>query len=98
MASAIVKVQGGPGSVPALLGQGARPFEQIERAITEALPALRTPLVPRNVPWFTPARAGLRESRTGAADHGYLPTRRIGVRAGAFIAFRWSFPRTTDRP
>jgi len=28
-------------------------FEQIERAITEALPALKTPLVPRNVPWFT---------------------------------------------
>ncbi len=28
-------------------------FEQIERAITEVLPALKTPLVPRNVPWFT---------------------------------------------
>lgn len=28
-------------------------FEQIERAITEALPQLKTPLVPRNVPWFT---------------------------------------------
>ena len=28
-------------------------FEQIERAITEALPDLKTPLVPRNVPWFT---------------------------------------------
>lgn len=28
-------------------------FEQIERAITEALPQLNTPLVPRNVAWFT---------------------------------------------
>ena len=28
-------------------------FEQIERAITEALPQLSTPLVPRNVAWFT---------------------------------------------
>lgn len=28
-------------------------FEQIEHAITEALPQLKTPLVPRNVPWFT---------------------------------------------
>lgn len=28
-------------------------FEQIERAIAEALPNLKTPLVPRNVPWFT---------------------------------------------
>lgn len=28
-------------------------FEQIERAIAEVLPALKTPLVPRNVPWFT---------------------------------------------
>ena len=28
-------------------------FEQIERAISEALPDLKTPLVPRNVPWFT---------------------------------------------
>jgi len=28
-------------------------FDQIERAIAEALPDLKTPLVPRNVPWFT---------------------------------------------
>lgn len=28
-------------------------FEQIEHAITEVLPQLKTPLVPRNVPWFT---------------------------------------------
>ena len=28
-------------------------FEQIERAITDALPQLKTPLVPRNVAWFT---------------------------------------------
>lgn len=28
-------------------------FEQIEKALTEALPNLKTPLVPKNVPWFT---------------------------------------------
>ena len=28
-------------------------FDQIERALAEALPNLKTPLVPRNVPWFT---------------------------------------------
>lgn len=28
-------------------------FEQIERALREALPELKSPLVPRNVPWFT---------------------------------------------
>ena len=28
-------------------------FEQIEHAIAEVLPALKTPLVPRNVQWFT---------------------------------------------
>lgn len=28
-------------------------FDQIERAIVEALPEVKTPLVPRNVPWFT---------------------------------------------
>ena len=34
------------------LAQG-QSFDQIERALTEALPRLKTPLVPRNVPWFT---------------------------------------------
>lgn len=28
-------------------------FEQIERALKEALPQLKSPLVPRNLPWFT---------------------------------------------
>ena len=28
-------------------------FEQIERALADACPDLKTPLVPRNVPWFT---------------------------------------------
>jgi hypothetical protein len=28
-------------------------FDRIERALVEALPELRHPLVPRNVPWFT---------------------------------------------
>ena len=32
-------------------------FEDIERQIAEALPELKTPLVPKNVPWFT-VRAG----------------------------------------
>ena len=30
-----------------------RSFEQIERAIAEAMPDLKTPLAPRNVQWFT---------------------------------------------
>jgi len=28
-------------------------FEDIERAINEAVPELKTPLIPKNVPWFT---------------------------------------------
>src|SRR2546430_10781954 len=28
-------------------------FEEIERAISEAVPELKTPLIPKNVPWFT---------------------------------------------
>ena len=28
-------------------------FEQIEKALADALPKLKTPLVPRNVAWFT---------------------------------------------
>ncbi|HEY8709034.1 MAG TPA: hypothetical protein VIM34_13675 [Burkholderiaceae bacterium] len=28
-------------------------FDQIERAIVQAVPKLKAPLVPRNVPWFT---------------------------------------------
>ena len=28
-------------------------FESIERAISEAVPELKTPLIPKNVPWFT---------------------------------------------
>lgn len=40
----------------AIYAQGVaegRSFEEIERAIAEALPHLKSPLVPRNVPWFT---------------------------------------------
>ena len=40
----------------ALYDQGVaagRSFDQIERAIAEALPQLKAPLVPRNVAWFT---------------------------------------------
>ena len=28
-------------------------FDAIERAISEAVPELKTPLIPKNVPWFT---------------------------------------------
>lgn len=34
------------------LNQG-QSFDQIERALAEACPELKSPLVPRNVPWFT---------------------------------------------
>lgn len=40
----------------AIYAQGVaegRSFEEIERALTEALPQLKSPLAPRNVPWFT---------------------------------------------
>ncbi|MBS0326113.1 MAG: hypothetical protein JSS46_06140 [Proteobacteria bacterium] len=30
-----------------------RSFEEIERAISEAVPELKAPLIPKNVPWFT---------------------------------------------
>lgn len=32
---------------------GNQPFEEIERAISQAVPDLKTPLVPKNVAWFT---------------------------------------------
>jgi len=37
-------------------------FEQIERALAEALPNLKTPLVPRNVPYPYPALSRLHDS------------------------------------
>lgn len=33
--------------------EAGQSFDQIERAIASALPQLKSPLVPRNVPWFT---------------------------------------------
>src|SRR5215813_6366259 len=30
-----------------------RPFEEIEKEITNAVPELKSPLTPRNIPWFT---------------------------------------------
>ena len=30
-----------------------RSFEEIERRLAQAMPQLKSPLVPRNVPWFT---------------------------------------------
>ncbi|RZI42151.1 hypothetical protein EGT07_13055 [Herbaspirillum sp. HC18] len=32
---------------------GGQSFDDIERAISQALPELKSPLVPKNVPWFT---------------------------------------------
>lgn len=42
--------------VKALYDEGVaagQSFDQIERAIRTAVPGLKTPLIPRNVPWFT---------------------------------------------
>ena len=33
--------------------EAGQSFDQIERAIVGALPQLKSPLIPRNVPWFT---------------------------------------------
>ncbi|MES2089299.1 MAG: hypothetical protein V4532_04870, partial [Pseudomonadota bacterium] len=33
--------------------EAGQSFDQIERAILGALPQLKSPLIPRNVPWFT---------------------------------------------
>ena len=52
----LTKKAAGEPKAQAIYEQGVaagQSFEQIERAITEALPNLKTPLVPRNVPWFT---------------------------------------------
>ena len=52
----LTKKAAGEPKAKAIYEQGVaagQSFEQIERAIIEALPDLKTPLVPRNVPWFT---------------------------------------------
>lgn len=52
----LTKKAAGEPKAQAIYEQGVaagQSFEQIERAITEVLPELKTPLVPRNVPWFT---------------------------------------------
>jgi hypothetical protein len=52
----LTKKAAGEPKAKAIYDQGVaagQSFEQIERAIAEALPNLKTPLVPRNVPWFT---------------------------------------------
>ena len=44
----------------AIYAQGVaegRSFEAIEKALAQALPQLKSPLVPRNVPWFTVRRS-----------------------------------------
>jgi hypothetical protein len=68
------------------LNQG-QSFDQIERALAEACPELKSPLVPRNVPWFTvraqdfPNPNWRRRSSTSMA--------RTAARAGASTASRW---------
>ena len=37
-------------------------FEQIEKLLSAALPNLKTPLVPKNVPWFTVRATSCRSS------------------------------------
>ncbi len=52
----LTKKAAGEPKAKAIYEQGVaagQSFEQIERAIAEALPNLKAPLVPRNVPWFT---------------------------------------------
>jgi len=52
----LTKKAAGEPKAKAIYDQGVaagHSFEQIERAIAEALPELKTPLVPRNVSWFT---------------------------------------------
>ena len=50
-------------------------FDQIERLLAEALPKLRNPLVPRNVPWVSSnccASAGLPKSCDRTVNHATL--------------------------
>lgn len=43
--------------------EAGQSFEQIERAIVGALPQLKSPLIPRNVPWFTVRAQDFPQSR-----------------------------------
>ncbi|MDD3800563.1 MAG: hypothetical protein PHE36_15440, partial [Novosphingobium sp.] len=52
----LTKKAAGEPKAKAIYDQGVaagQSFEQIERAIAAAMPDLKAPLVPRNVPWFT---------------------------------------------
>ncbi len=56
MPNSIVCLRGAVASGKAIYTQGVaqgRSFEAIEKALAQALPQLKSPLVPRNVPWFT---------------------------------------------
>ena len=66
-------------------------FEQIERAIAEALPDLKTPLVPRNVQWFTVRAAGLRRTRR-SPGRSSTPMARTAARARRLYRFPVVFP------
>ena len=74
------------------LNQG-QSFDQIERALAEACPELKSPLVPRNAVVHR-ACPGLPEPRTGDADPR-PPWRGPRRGAGASTASRWCSP--TDR-
>jgi hypothetical protein len=71
-------------------------FEQIERAIAEALPDLKTPLVPRNVQWFT-VRAQDFPNPEDRRCRFSKPMARTRARAVASTDSRWCFRRTTGR-
>jgi hypothetical protein len=71
-------------------------FDRIERALVEALPELRHPLVPRNVPWFT-VRPQTSATRRWPGSWS-MRTARTAARAGTCTASRCCFPPTIGRP
>ena len=95
----LTKKAAGEPKAKAIYDQGVaagQSFEQIERAIAEALPNLKTPLVPRNVPWFT-VRAQDFPNPDIARDilEAYGEDR---AKAGACTASRWCSRPTTGKP
>jgi hypothetical protein len=56
-------------------------FEAIEHAIAEAVPELKTPLIPKNVPWFTVRRMIFESGDRQRDPHGVrlIGSQRIGV-------------------
>jgi len=74
-----------------------RSFEAIEKALAQALPQLKSPLVPRNVPWFT-VRGSDVPQPGNRPRRSSTPMARIGGRAIGCTASRSSSRRTTGRP